>query len=263
MRSWSSPISVAKVRLITHGGRNTAEKRRHFGARLREAEDVVDEQQHVLIFFVAEVLGDGERGQRHAGAGSRRLVHLAVDQRGLVDNAGLFHFHPEVVAFTGTLTDAGEHRETAVLGGDVVDELHDQNRLADAGAAEQADLAAAGVRSEKVDDLDAGVERLNRHGLVFERRSRAMNRISFLVADRARFVDGLADDVQDAAQASRGRPASESGRRCPCAGWPRTRPSVLSIATQRTVFSPRCCATSRTRFHSLSLIAGLVTLHRV
>src|SRR5574341_1119051 len=30
------------------------------------------------------------------------------------------------------------------------------------------------------------------------------------------------------------------------ASWPRTRPSVVSMATVRTVFSPRCCATSST-----------------
>ncbi len=30
-------------------------------------------------------------------------------------------------------------------------------------------------------------------------------------------------------------------------GMPRERPSVVSIATQRTVFSPRCCATSTVR----------------
>ena len=40
---------------------------------------------------------------------------------------------------------------------------------------------------------------------------------------------------------------------------PRTNPSVESIATARTVFSPRCCATSRVRFQSFSLIAGLLT----
>ena len=34
---------------------------------------------------------------------------------------------------------------------------------------------------------------------------------------------------------------------------------VESIATARTVFSPRCCATSRVRFQSFSLIAGLLT----
>ena len=37
-----------------------------------------------------------------------------------------------------------------------------------------------------------------------------------------------------------GAPVSETA-------WPRTRPSVESMAMVRTVFSPRCCATSRTR----------------
>jgi len=39
--------------------------------------------------------------------------------------------------------------------GDVVDELHDQHCLADAGAAEQADLAAALVGREQVHHLGA------------------------------------------------------------------------------------------------------------
>jgi hypothetical protein len=46
----------------------------------------------------------------------------------------------------------------AVLHGDVVDQFHDDDGLADAGAAEQADLAAAQVGFEEVDDLDAGLE---------------------------------------------------------------------------------------------------------
>jgi peptide chain release factor 1 len=50
----------------------------------------------------------------------------------------------EVIAFAGTLTDAGEHRKTAVLLGDVVDELEHVHGLAHAGAAEQPDLAALG-----------------------------------------------------------------------------------------------------------------------
>ena len=48
-----------------------------------------------------------------------------------------------------------------MLLGDVVDELLDEHRLADAGAAEEADLAAADVRGEQVDDLDAGLEDLD------------------------------------------------------------------------------------------------------
>ena len=101
--------------LVAHGARHAAEQRGHLGAGLHEAEDVVDEEQHVLAALVAEVLGHGERRQGDAQAGSRRLVHLAVHQRGLVDDAGLRHLEVEVVAFAGALAHAGEHREAAVL----------------------------------------------------------------------------------------------------------------------------------------------------
>ena len=39
-----------QVRLVADGAGHAAEKRRHFRAGLREAEDVVDEEQHVLPF---------------------------------------------------------------------------------------------------------------------------------------------------------------------------------------------------------------------
>ena len=163
-------LQVAHVgrerRLVADRRRDAAEQRRHLGAGLREAEDVVDEEQHVLA-LVAEVLGDREAGERDAGAGARRLVHLAVDERAfgalaaaLLVHAGLDHLVIEVVALAGALADAGEHRIAAMRLRDVVDELHDEHGLADAGAAEQADLAAAGVRGEQVDDLDAGDEDL-------------------------------------------------------------------------------------------------------
>ena len=87
-----------------------------------------------------------------------------------------------------------------MLLGDVVDQLHDENGLADAGAAEEADLAASGVRSQEVDDLDPGGECLDLGGLVHERRSFTVDAVLFLVADRAHLVNRLADDVQDAAQ---------------------------------------------------------------
>ena len=41
---------------------------------------------------------------------------------------------------------------------------------------------------------------------------------------------------------------------------PRTSPSVESMAMHLTVFSPKCWATSRTRFPSLSSMEGLVSL---
>ena len=49
----------------------------------------------------------------------------------------------KVVALAGTLADAGEDRVAAVGLGDVVDELLNEHRLAHAGAAEEANLAAA------------------------------------------------------------------------------------------------------------------------
>ena len=59
----------------------------------------------------------------------------------------------QVVAFARTLTHAGENGVTAVRLGDVVDQLHDEDSLADAGAAEEADLASLGVGGEQVNDL--------------------------------------------------------------------------------------------------------------
>ena len=68
----------------------------------------------------------------------------------------------EIVAFAGALADAGEHRDAAVQLGDVVDQLHDDDGLADAGAAERADLAALQERADQVNDLDAGGQDLRR-----------------------------------------------------------------------------------------------------
>ena len=171
-------------RLVTHGRGNAAQQRRHFRTGLGEAEDVVDEEQHVLA-LVAEIFGDGEARQADAGARARRLVHLAVHQRAfgafgrtllrVLVHAGLDHLVIEVVAFARALADAGEHRIAAVLLGDVVDQLLDQHGLAHAGAAEQADLAAARVGREQIDDLDAGDQNLRFRRLLGEGGRRLMD----------------------------------------------------------------------------------------
>ena len=165
-------------RLIADGRGNAAEQRRHFRAGLREAEDVVDEEQHVLA-LVAEIFGDRQAGQPDAGARARRLVHLAVDERrlgafaaALLVDAGFDELVIEIVALAGALADTGEHRKAAMRLGDVVDQFLDEHRLADAGAAEQADLAALGVRRKQVEHLDAGDQDLRFRRLldIFGRR---------------------------------------------------------------------------------------------
>ena len=118
----------------------------------------------------------------------------------------------EVVAFAGALPDASEHRIAAVGLGDVVDEFLNEHRLADARAAEQADLAALGVGREQIDDLDAGDENLGFRRLLDICGSWLMDRAASLHDDRPSFVHGIADHVHDAperalADRDRDRPA--------------------------------------------------------
>ena len=145
---------------------------------------------------------------------------------------------------------------------DVVDQLEDDDRLAHAGAAEQADLAALRVGGDQVDDLDPGLEDLDRGRLVDERFGGGGGSGRSSRLDRAALVDRLADHVHDAAERRGPTGHHGSAGRCSPTSWPRTRPSVVSIAMQRTVFSPRCSATSITRLSSRSSIAGFVTSAR-
>ena len=186
-------------RLVADGARHAAEERRDLGAGLHEAEDVVDEDEDVAA-LVAEVLGHRQGGETDPQAGARRLVHLTEDEHRLVGDARLLHLAPELGAFAGALAHAGEDGVAAVLGRDVADQLGDDDRLADAGAAEDAGLAALGEGGDQVDDLDAGLEDLDRGRLVLEARRRPVDRILGRRVDRPGLVDRLADDVEDAAE---------------------------------------------------------------
>ena len=87
-----------------------------------------------------------------------------------------------------------------MLLGDVVDELHDDDGLADACAAEEPDLSAFQERLNQVDDLHAGLKHFGSGRLFVERRSQAMNRHALVAGDRAKIVDRFADHVHHAAQ---------------------------------------------------------------
>jgi len=66
---------------------------------------------------------------------------LAEHEHRVLEDARLLHLEPEVVALARALADAAERRQARGLLGDLRMELLDENGLADAGAAEQADLA--------------------------------------------------------------------------------------------------------------------------
>ena len=88
-----------------------------------------------------------------------------------------------------------------MFGRNVVDELLNEHRLADACAAEQTDLAALGVRLQEINDLDAGLQQLGRRALVGKGRSLAVDLpLRRLVRQRALAVDRLAEDVEHPAK---------------------------------------------------------------
>ena len=139
---------------------------------------------------------------------------------------------PQIVALAGALAHAGKHREAAVLLGHVVDEFHDDDGLAHAGAAEEADLAALQERLDQVDDLDAGLEHLFVRRLLVEQRRGTMDGHARLLADRAQLVHRLADHVDARGPASPCPPGTRMGPPRSMAFMPRTMPSVASMATR-------------------------------
>ena len=160
----------------------------------------------------------------------------------------LLHLEVEVVALAGPLAHAAEDRLAAVALGHVVDQLHDHDRLAHAGAAEQADLAALHERRDQVDDLDAGLEDrglgLEVDELRASRGGSATARCSPGIGGAA--VHRLAEHVEDPAQRRGPDRHRDRRRRCrsPSCRAPRRRCCVM--ATARTWFWPMCCCTSAT-----------------
>lgn len=192
---------VGQVRLVSHGRGHAAQQRGDLGTGLREAEDVVDEEQHVLLLHVTEVLRHGQSREGDAQTRSRRLVHLAEHEGGLIEDTRLFHLVDEVVALTGALADTGEHRDTTVVLRDALDHLLDEDRLADTGATEQTDLSTQHVRGEEVDRLDAGLEHGGLRLELVEVRSLAVDRPALGDLDglAGLEVQDLADHVEDLA----------------------------------------------------------------
>src|SRR5690606_23772852 len=121
-----------------------------------------------------------------------QLVHL--------NDAGFCHFVIEVVPFASTLTHTGEHGQTTVRLGDVVDQFQHVHGLAHTGAADQADLTALGERADQVNNLNAGFHKLDRRRKFVELVRFLVNRAGFAGLDGAALVDGATQNVHDAAQ---------------------------------------------------------------
>src|SRR5262249_31837359 len=104
---------------------------------------------------------------------------------------------PKVIALARPLAHTREHRESAVVQGNVIDELHDDNRLADPRTSEESDLASLAVGLQQIDDLDACFKHFRLGLLIFELRSRSVNRVGLLRLNRAFLVDRFPEHVDE------------------------------------------------------------------
>jgi hypothetical protein len=182
--------------LVTDGRRNATKKSRNLGTSLGEAENVVDEEKHILSFNISKIFGDRQTGKGDTGTSSGGLVHLTEDKGDLglaleLNDGGLLHFVVQIVTLTGTLTDTGEDGVTTVGLGDVVDELLDEDSLADTSATEQTNLTTTSVRSEKIDDLDTSLQNLSGGRLLGESGGLSVNRQELVGLDRSTLVNGV------------------------------------------------------------------------
>jgi hypothetical protein len=121
---------------------------------------VIHQQQHVAMQLVAKIFGDGEGGHPDSPPRTRRVVHLAEDQRGSLEHVRLAQFGEEFMTLARALAHAGKHRDAGVFFDRVAYQLHDQNGLADACAADHPGFSSTRQRGEQIDNLDTGAKHL-------------------------------------------------------------------------------------------------------
>src|ERR1700730_5990897 len=87
-----------------------------------------------------------------------------------------------------------------MLLGDVVNEFHNDNGLADSCATKQADFAALQKRLDEVDTLQASFEHLGRGSLFIKQWCGTVNGHGLGILNRPKLIYWLADDVHHAAE---------------------------------------------------------------
>ena len=153
------------------------------------------------MFFIAEVFRHCKTRKAYAHTSSGRFVHLTVYQSGLTDNARFLHFVPQVVTFTCTFTYARKYGVAAVFRCDVMNQFHNKDRLTYTGTAEEADLTALGIRSDKVNDLNPCFQDFHRRRQVVKFRCRPVNRpIIFSLYRFVYLINRFAEDVENTSQ---------------------------------------------------------------
>ena len=192
---------AGKSGLIADARRQTAKQPGDLAARLNQAIDVINQQEHVLMRLVAEVLGDGERRQPGAPASAGRLVHLSEHEGRAREHARLFEFEEQFVPLARALANSRKDGDSGMPLDRGADQLRDEYCLAHPGAAEHGGLAALHQRGQEVDDLDAGMKNFEAGLKPIDGGRRRMDRAELRIGRKRRpAVGGLSDGVEKPAK---------------------------------------------------------------
>ena len=188
--------------LIAQARRHLPHQAGHLHAGLDESENIVDQQQHITMLVVPEILGHRQRHVAHAEPAARRLIHLAEHHHHVRQHAGRLHVAVKLFPFATTFADAAKNADALLLPDHVVDHFGEQYRLAHARPSEQARFAAAFERHQHVDDLDPRLEDLGFGGTSCQRRRSSMDGAPLDICRCRLAVDGIAENVEHARENS-------------------------------------------------------------
>merc|ERR1711881_64380 len=125
------------------------------------------------------------------GTGAWGLVHLSVDKGDLGgfvlqgDDTALNHLIVEIITLASSLSYSSEYGVTSVSLGNIVNQFHDQDSLANTSAAEQTNLASLSIGGEQVNNLDTSHQNLLLDAHVSESWGFCVDSLALVCVDRA------------------------------------------------------------------------------
>ena len=120
------------------------------------------------MFCITKILCHCQTCLSNTHTRSRWLVHLSEHQGCFFQNSGFFHFAPEVITFSGTLSNTCENRVSAMFCSYVLNQFLDQNSFTYTGTTKQTNLTTFCIWSKKVNNFDSCFQDLYCRFLIFK-----------------------------------------------------------------------------------------------
>ncbi len=186
--------------LVPYRRRDSSEERWDFWTCLSESEDIIDEEENISFFFIAEVLSHCETCESDSCTRPWSFIHLTEDHHSLVDDAWIFHFMVEVISFTSSFTDTCHDRVSSVFWCDIVDEFLHDDSFTDTCTSKETYFTTLEHRSDEIDNLDTCFKNfcLSREFIVSRRCF--MNWSCFVCFWCWFFINWLAENIEHSAE---------------------------------------------------------------